>query len=61
MSFFYATHIIDPFLNSRISANHEKVKGLAANHDKVKGLSANSEIIMRRELFLYCKISFGLI
>ena len=25
---FYATQIINPFLNSRISANHDKVDGL---------------------------------
>ena len=28
---FYATRIINPFLNSRISANHDKVQGLSAN------------------------------
>ena len=28
---FYATQIINPFLTSRISANHDKVDGLLAN------------------------------
>ena len=42
---FYATQIICPFLNSRNSANH----------DKVNGLSGNSRI---RRLFLYYRISF---
>ena len=28
---FYATQIINPILNSRISANHDKVQGLLAN------------------------------
>ena len=32
MSFpFYETNIINPFLNSRNSANHGKVDGLSAN------------------------------
>ena len=43
---FYASQIIIPFLNSRTSANH----------DKVDGLSANGEIFIRG-LFLYCRIS----
>ena len=28
---FYATKIIDPFLNSMISANHDRVEGHSAN------------------------------
>ena len=28
---FFANQIINPFLNSRISANHKKVQGLSAN------------------------------
>ena len=41
---FYATQIIHPFLNSRISANH----------DKVEGLLANGEILIKGD----CNISF---
>ena len=36
---FYATKIDDPFLNSRISANHDKVEGLLANYKiLIKGI-----------------------
>ena len=36
---FLCSHIINSFLNSRISANHDKVKGLPANvHVMVKSL-----------------------
>ena len=50
MSFipFYATQIINPFLNSRISKNN----------DKVERLSTNFEIHLKRIFFLYCIISF---
>ena len=34
---FYATQIINPFINSKISTNH----------DKIDGLSANCEILIR--------------
>ena len=44
---FYSTQIIRPFLNSRISARH----------DKVDGHPANGEILIKG-LFLYCRISF---
>ena len=46
---FFATKIINPFLNSRITANH----------DKVGGLSANGEILIKGIVFLlynlFCK------
>ena len=48
--FISATQMINPFLNSRISANHDKVEGLLANF--------NGEILIKRALFLYRKISF---
>ena len=36
---FYATQIIKPFLNSMISANHDKVKELSANGEMfIKGI-----------------------
>ena len=36
---FYAAQIINPFLNSWISANHEKVERLSANSEIiVKGI-----------------------
>ena len=44
---FYATQMINPFLDSMISANHGKVEGLKPI---VKSLYP--------VLFLYCKISF---
>ena len=28
---FYATQIINPFLNLRVSVNHDKVNGISAN------------------------------
>ena len=31
---FYATQIISPFINSKISTNHDKVDGLSANGEK---------------------------
>ena len=43
--------MISPFLNSRISANHEKVDELLAN--------ANGEILIKG-IVLYCRISFVL-
>ena len=39
----YATQIINPFLNSRISDNH----------DKVGELSANSEILIKEIVYLF--------
>ena len=48
---FYVTYIIIPFLNSSISANHDKVDGLTANGEiLVKGLFLS---------FLYCRFSFN--
>ena len=44
---FYATQIIDPFLNSRIPANH----------DKVNWFSANWEILIKAQGYLERKIS----
>ena len=44
---FYATQIINPFLNSRNSVNHNKVERIQL---MVKSLE--------RGLFLYCRISF---
>ena len=48
MSLFYATQMINSFLNARISANH----------DKADRLSANGDIHIKGNLFLYCRISF---
>ena len=45
----YATQTIDPFLNSRISSNH----------DKMEEHSPNGEFLKNR-LKLYCKVSFDL-
>ena len=39
---FYASKIINPFLNSRI----------LANHDKVDGLSTNGEILIKGSVYL---------
>ena len=44
---FYANQLSNPFLNSKISANHDRVDGLLA-----KGK------ILVKGLFLYCRISF---
>jgi len=39
--FIFITHIINPFLNSMISANHGKVDGLSANGEiPVKGIGS---------------------
>ena len=39
---FHATQIINPFINSKISANH----------DKIERLSANGETLMKKIVFL---------
>ena len=36
--FFCATQIINSFLNSRMSANHNKMEGLLANAEILKGI-----------------------
>ena len=48
MSFIQATQIIiiiNPFINS----------GISANHDKVEGLSANSEVLEKGDCFSIVK------
>ena len=46
---FYATQIINPFLNSRISANHDKVEGHSA---KGEILIKEIDTILKPRLFL---------
>ena len=47
-SFLCKSNIINPFLNLRISANHDEVIGFLAN-------------MLKGGLFLYCRISFVVI
>ena len=42
---FYATQIVNPYINLRISANHDKGDGLSSKKPYKRGL------------FLYCRIS----
>ena len=58
---FYETLIINPFLNPRILANHDKVEGLSSTHSMVKSLYKGDCFSIVKSLLLSNTIAIAIL